>query len=111
LVGREAGMNAFKVILEFYSLGVGKIGQPIGKPPVVRTYDNVIDAMKDLFASIEKNEGYVSGEGMMKLIEMPDGRRLAFDSVYKEYFGVDPVKQDNRENLYPMLFGKKRRKS
>ena len=101
--------NTFKVVISAYSLAAGEVGKPIYRSPVVREYDNAVDAMIDLYDSIKKNEGYVVGEGEMKMIEMPDGRHLPLLKAYVETFGVEPVKQDNREDLYPMLFPKGRK--
>ena len=101
--------NTFKVVISAYSLARGEIGKPFDRLPVIREHDKVEDAMRDLYDSIKKNEGYVVGEGQMKMIEMPDGRHLPLLKAYVETFGVEPVKQDNREDLYPMLFPKGRK--
>ena len=102
--------NTFKVVISAYSLAAGEIGKSLDRPSVIREFDNAVDAMRDLYDSIKKNEGYVPMEGQRKLIEMPDGRQLPLLKVYVETFGVEPVKQDNREDLYPMLFPKKGKK-
>lgn len=82
------------------------MGQPVDKPFVVRNHDNAVDALLDLDNSINTNEGSEPPPAWIAatmLIIMPDGRRLGFDDVYTETFGAYPVRQDNRENLYPKL--------
>jgi hypothetical protein len=103
--------DIFKVVIGTYSYAVGQIGKPI-RPDLVREFWTVEAAMRDLWTAIERQEGYVQGEGQSFLIEMPDGRKLPLREVYVETFGVEPVKQDNAADLYPMLFpkGKKARK-
>ena len=96
----------FKVVIGSYSYAVGKIGQPTGRPPFVREFDRVEDAMRDLYMAIEKNEGYVQGEGQTFFLGMPDGRSIPLRQAYIETFGVEPVKQDNKADLFPKLFPK-----
>lgn len=96
--------DIFKVVIGTYSYETGKIGQPTGRPPVVREFSSAETAMRDLWTAIERQEGYVQGEGQSYFIEMPDGRKLPLRAVYIETFGVEPVKVDNQADLYPMLF-------
>ena len=97
----------FRVVIGSYSLAVGKIGLPTGRDPIVRQHDNVVDAMKDLHAAIQRNEDYHRGEAQIFQIVTPEGEMLALDPLYTRVFGEPPIQVDNKDSKYPWIFNKK----
>ena len=93
---------SFKTVVEAYSLAQGEVGKSIEGSLVVESHPDGIQALLALDKAM-RDHPQVQCQGLRFEIEMPDDRRVAFDAAYTEIFGEPPVKQGNRENLYPRL--------
>lgn len=93
--------HAMKTIIQAYSLAQNKVGELIGEP-IITDHEDGVHALLALDIALDSHPR-VKGEGYYFQIELPDGRRVPFDTAYAEIFGEPPVRQDNRENLYPHL--------
>ena len=101
--------ETYYVIIRAYSYEVNKVGYPIDRPWIRRAFSSIEDAMRDLNGAIDRQEGFVKGEGQGYFIEMPDGRLLSLWQAYKETFGVEPIRRENQSDQFPMLFPKGRK--
>jgi hypothetical protein len=97
----------YTVITSEYSLAVGKIGEFIEGSEIHTECEDGRYALQLLYELIE-TKIHKPNTGTKFHIRMPDGRLLSFDNAYTEITGEQPVKRDNKANLYPLLKKKKR---
>ena len=90
----------YKTVVRTYSLEKDEVGKTVGEVEV-KDYPDGLSALLALDKELERPS--VKGRDFQFQIEMPDGRRLAFDDVYTEVFGERPVKRDGKVSLYPKL--------
>lgn len=91
--GMVGDRSMFTVVLQGYSLEAGKVGQDVGE--VVRMpCASIPEALRVLDSSIAARRN-----GAWRfMIQMPDGRMLPGNDVYREHYGCEPGKK--RDGTY-----------